>query len=557
MTDIFLSYASGDRDRVAPLVSTFEAQGWSVWWDRHIVPGTSFDDMIEQALSQSACVVVIWTEASATSDWVRREALFGLDKDILVPVLLDDIELPFAFRRTQAATLIGWTPQDQTTADLESLLQGIRQTLGSVRGSADRGTADPGAVDRGVADSPAPRGDERPSFAVLPLDDLTNDPTLLGIAEGMTDDIITHLAQNPTFFVSARNLSSQFRGGASDVREVGRTLSVRYVLEGSIRKVGANIRVVAQLIEAETGGHIWTDIFNEAIEDIGAAQDNLTLKISNAVASAGGSDNFQRILRTPRDELGPWGLLALAAASPTNHREGRAQRQDLIQSAIALDPSSGVAHVRLADVLAQDLIAELSEDPDADRKQALTEIESALRLAPRNAAVVAIAATTYMNLGEMRRSISLARKALALAPIAPSSVTLANVLLRAGEAEEAKSIYEELAEKAPKDLGPNNRGLAMAYCLLGEYEQALPYAEEWELWSPHDYSACLVQANALACIGEMDAAQAAIEKVQATISGFRLEQGIASIERGQNTETASERLTAGLKLMLEKEHSAN
>jgi tetratricopeptide (TPR) repeat protein len=196
-------------------------------------------------------------------------------------------------------------------------------------------------------------------------------------------------------------------------------------------------------------------------------------------------------------------------------------------------------------------MAELSEDPDADRKQAVAEIETALRLAARNAAVVAIAATTYMNLGEMRRSISLARKALALAPIAPSSVTLANVLLRAGEAEEARSIYEELAEKAPKDLGPNNRGLALAYCLLGEYEEALPYAEEWELWSPGEYSACLLQANALACLGEMDAAQSAIEKVQAMIPGFRLEQGIASLERGQNTDSARDRLTAGLKAMLE------
>ena len=539
MTDIFLSYASGDRERVAPLVETFEAQGWSVWWDRHIVPGTSFDDMIEQALSQSACVVVVWTEESASSDWVRREALFGLDKDILIPVLLDDVEMPFAFRRTQAAKLIGWTPQDQTGGGLDGLLQGIRQVLGSLEGSDE---------EQETASEP---GEERPSFAVLPLDDLTNDPALLGLAEGMTDDIITHLAQNPTFFVSARNLSSQFKGGASDVREVGRTLAVRYVLEGSLRKVGSNIRVVAQLIEAETGGHIWTDIFNEPIEDIGAAQDNLTLQISNAVASAGGQDNFQRILRTPREKLGPWGLLALAAATPAHNREGRSRRQVLIRRAIDLDPASGVAHVRMADVLAQDLMAELSEDPDADRKQAVTEIETALRLAARNAAVVAIAATTYMNLGEMRRSISLARKALALAPIAPSSITLANVLLRAGEAEEAKSIYEELAEKAPKDLGPNNRGLAVAYCLLGEYEEALPYAEEWELWSPGEYSACLLQANALACLGEMDAAQSAIEKVQAMIPGFRLEQGIASLERGQNTDSARDRLTSGLKAMLE------
>lgn len=542
MTDIFFSYASGDRERIAPLVETFEAQGWSVWWDRHIVPGTSFDDMIEQAISQAACVVVAWTEESITSEWVRREALFGLDKDILVPILLDNIELPFAFRRTQAAKLIGWTQQEQTNADLERLLQGIRQTLGSTRGAAE---------------SPSPRSDERPSFAVLPFDDLTNDPTLLGLADGMTEDIITHLARNPTFFVIARNLSSQFKGGASDVREVGRKLAVYYVLEGSVRKVGDDIRVVAQLIEAETGGHIWTDIFNASIEDIGRTQDILTLRISNAVASAAGNDNFQRILRTPRDELGPWGLLALAAASPAKNREGRERRQSLIRSAIALDPSSGVAHVRLADVLAQDFIAGFSEDPDADRKQALVEIQSALRLAPRNAAVIAIAGTTYMNLGEMRRSISLARRALALAPIAPSYVTLANVLLRAGEAEEAKSIYEELAEKAPKDLGPNHTGLAIACSILGDYEKALSHAEDWELWSPGNYAACLVQANALALLGEKNAAQAVIRNLLETMPGFRLEEGIASLEKGQGTETARERVTAGLKLILESERSAD
>ena len=542
MTDIFFSYATADRERIIPLVDAFKSQGWSVWWDRHIVPGTSFDDMIEQAISRSACVVVAWTEASVASEWVRHEALFGLDKDILVPVLLDDVQMPFAFRRTQAAKLFGWTPEEHTSGDLERLFQGIRQTLGSIHGAQE---------------SSVTRSDERPSFAVLPLDDLTNDPTLGGLADGMTEDIITHLAQNPTFFVIARNSSSQFKGGAADIREVGRVLDVRYVLEGSVRKVGNKIRVVAQLNDTETGGHIWTDIFNESIDDIGTAQDVLTLRITNAVASAAANDNFQRILRTPRDELGPWGLLALAAASPANTREGRGRRRNLIQSAMALDPSLAVTHARLADVLAQDFIAQFSEDRDADRKQALAEIESSLKLAPRNAAVVAIAATSYMNLGEKRRSISLARKALALAPIAPSYVTLANVLLRWGEAEEAKSIYQELAEKAPKDLGPNHLGLACAYSILGEYEEALPHAEEWEIWSPHDYAACLCQANALTLLGELDAARAVVEKIQVSVPGFRLEQGIESMEKGWNTDATREPMTAGLKLMLESEHSVD
>lgn len=199
MTDIFFSYATADRERIIPLVDAFKSQGWSVWWDRQIVPGTSFDDMIEQAISGSACVVVAWTEASVASEWVRHEALFGLDKDILVPILLDDVQMPFAFRRTQAAKLFGWTPEEHTSGDLERLFQGIRQTLGSIRGAQE---------------SSVTRSDERPSFAVLPLDDLTNDPTLGGLADGMTEDIITHLAQNPTFFVIARNSSSQFKGGA-------------------------------------------------------------------------------------------------------------------------------------------------------------------------------------------------------------------------------------------------------------------------------------------------------------------------------------------------------
>lgn len=536
VTDIFFSYASGDRERIAPLVEIFENEGWSVWWDRHIVPGTSYDDMIEQAITGAACIVVAWTKESVVSDWVRHEALFGHDNDILIPVLLDDVELPFAFRRMQAAMLIGWTHKDKIHDEgLDRLLKGIHNTLKTIPTSSN---------------SPPLIAEERPSFAVLPFDDISNDPILTDLAEGMTEDIITYLAQNPTFFVTARNSSSQFKGGASDIREVGRKLGVRYVLEGSIRKVGNKVRVVGQLIETETGGHIWTDTYNEPIETIDDTQDVLIQQISNAVASAAGTDNFQRILHTPRDQLGPWGLLSLAAACPTANREGRTRRQNLIRGAIALDPSSGVAHVRLADVLAQDYIAGFSNDPVTDRKQALAETEAALRLAPGDAAVVAIASTTYMNIGELRRSISLARRALALAPISPSYVTLANVLLRAGKAEEAITIYKELTEKAPKYLGPNHTGLAMAYGILGDYEMSLFHAEEWELWSPGSYAACLVQANALVLLDEMEAANDVLLKIQDTLPGFRLEEGIASLEKGQGTALAKERITAGLLLIL-------
>ena len=100
--DVFVSYASADRERVAPLVSALENQGWQVWWDRKIEAGEAFDREIEAALAEARCVVVVWTDASVESDWVRAEAGEGLDRGVLIPVLLDGVRPPLAFRRTQA-----------------------------------------------------------------------------------------------------------------------------------------------------------------------------------------------------------------------------------------------------------------------------------------------------------------------------------------------------------------------------------------------------------------------------------------------------------------------
>jgi len=101
MSDVFISYGSGDRDRVAPLVEAIERRGWTVWWDRKIDAGTAFDREIEKALDDASCIIVIWSEESVESDWVRNEATEGLERGILIPVLIDPVRPPLAFRRTQ------------------------------------------------------------------------------------------------------------------------------------------------------------------------------------------------------------------------------------------------------------------------------------------------------------------------------------------------------------------------------------------------------------------------------------------------------------------------
>lgn len=117
---IFLSYASEDRPRAERVARALTSRGWSVWWDRTIPPGKSFDDVIEAALNAAKCVVVLWSKASVTSEWVKTEATEGANRRILVPALIDDVPIPLAFKRIHAANLIGWNSEagDESFASL-------------------------------------------------------------------------------------------------------------------------------------------------------------------------------------------------------------------------------------------------------------------------------------------------------------------------------------------------------------------------------------------------------------------------------------------------------
>ena len=108
MADLFISYASQDRTYVSLLVEELQSQGWTVWWDRDIDVGSSFDKRIEDAIDNALCIVVVWSEHSVNSDWVRAEAAEGLQRDILVPVLLDEVKPPLLFRQKQSISLVQW-----------------------------------------------------------------------------------------------------------------------------------------------------------------------------------------------------------------------------------------------------------------------------------------------------------------------------------------------------------------------------------------------------------------------------------------------------------------
>ena len=167
MDDIFLSYASADRDRVQPLVQVLEERGWSVWWDREIPPGMTWPQVIESALESTRAMLVIWTANSVESEWVEIEASKARERDTLIPVMLDQVDVPLQFSLVQAADLTNWSP-DSPNQPLEQVLSRLEEMLGAPRvrsvGAAERTPTGPSSdMDDSVSPKPPkPSGGGRP-----------------------------------------------------------------------------------------------------------------------------------------------------------------------------------------------------------------------------------------------------------------------------------------------------------------------------------------------------------------------------------------------------------
>jgi uncharacterized membrane protein YeaQ/YmgE (transglycosylase-associated protein family) len=148
MGDIFISYATEDRSRIGPLIDELRKRGWGVWWDRSVPVGGRWDRHIEAALASSSCVIVIWSEISVESDWVRSEADEGKRRGILVPILIDQVTIPLAFRWLQAANLAGWRGE-MPNPEFEEVANAVCRVLEKT----DKSSASAGASKTQIADN--------------------------------------------------------------------------------------------------------------------------------------------------------------------------------------------------------------------------------------------------------------------------------------------------------------------------------------------------------------------------------------------------------------------
>ncbi len=396
MADVFISYASEDRDRVRPLVARLEGLGYSIWWDDHLRGGSVFSQEIESALEESKVVLVFWTEASARSRWVADEADLALQHNKLIPIRLDDTPPPIGFRQIQTIDLSRLSGQP---ADLP--IEKLSAAIGNHIASPSLPL---------IAPKPA-----EASIAVLAFVNMSSDPEQEYFSDGLAEELLNLLTQIEALKVTSRTSSFAFKGSDKSISEIGEQLGVAHVLEGSVRKAGRRIRVTAQLIEAATGFHLWSATYDRTLDDIFAVQDEISAAIVSSLR-----DKIIGKVDTPRADrranieaydfylLGRQRLNTRTAADLERSRE-------YFEQAIALDPdySRALAALAFTHMLLSDSPGCYGTTPIADALAlAKPLLMRALDIDPASSELNRVLSLYYDRQGNHREAIRSAEKAV-------------------------------------------------------------------------------------------------------------------------------------------------
>ena len=359
----------------------------------------------------------------------------------------------------------------------------------------------------------------RPSIAVLPFVNLSDDPEQEYFADGMVEEIITSLSRIRWLFVIARNSSFTYKGQTIDLKRIGIELGVRYLLEGSVRKGGGRVRITAQLIEAETATHLWADRFDGPLDEVFELQDKVAINVAGVIEPTLQAVEIARSANRPTGDLTAYD--AYLRADAMLHTSGNLipRALTLLEEAIARDPNYGPA-LALAAICCFRLCADGSTaDTDADRRKGIDFGHRALRTARDDPAALANAAFALGWFGEdIGSMITVIDRALKLNPSHARGWYISGTLrLFAGEPDIAIEHLETALRLSPgARLGTVNLHIGMAYLVSRRFDEALPKLlldiQDVEPSNPGPYR---YLAACYAHMGRLDDALRMIERLRA------------------------------------------
>ncbi|MEM1232098.1 MAG: TIR domain-containing protein [Pseudomonadota bacterium] len=460
MSHLFLSYASEDRERVRPLAALLEQCGHSVWWDQELNPGVRFQQAIDDALRRADRVLVLWSEHSIESAWVHAEASEGLERNVLVPVLLDAVRPPLPFRHHNAAALTRW----QGSAEDPEFQRLLRAIDAPALTSAE--TLTPPERRRPRANRPALW---LAGAALIALALWLALPQLRPVAQPQASIAITEIVQRDTgernylgygFAGQVRDLLSRVDGLAvasrtatdalagKDPRSLADLLRVRYLLEGTVSGDAQRFRLELQLVDSNTGYRVWSEGYSGDLQQLlelayeTARRVLQTLEIDTA--SAARLRSAARVTENP-DALDAWLLgTELLHRPPDESVLTRAQAQ--FERALTLDPTFAGAHAGLCQVLLERYQGSRIKTQFEDGAAAC---ERALQLDSNQIpALIALGQLRAVS-GDFERATQTFRTALEQAPLQPEPVV---GLGRAYAATQDNERSERWFQKAVRDF---------------------------------------------------------------------------------------------------------
>lgn len=297
MADIFISYARPDQPRIERLAAALEDAGYSVWWDRHIKGGSEYSRDIESAIKDARAVIVVWSAASANSEWVREEASYARDHGKLVPVSIDDTPPPFGYRQRQSIDLNDTNAEPQLHAALDALIDGEHGEIDTAAPTGRKLSPMLLAIpllllvaaagwyflsDRFDADTQTALEDRR-GVMVLPFLAQSSGEDDQYFADGLTEEILNRLDALEELRVVPRTTAFNYRETDQPINVIADEVSVGHVVEGTLRRDGDRVRVTARLVEAAGEQTLWSEDYDATVEDVFKVQADIAEKVASSL----------------------------------------------------------------------------------------------------------------------------------------------------------------------------------------------------------------------------------------------------------------------------------
>jgi len=366
---------------------------------------------------------------------------------------------------------------------------------------------------------------DKPSIAVLPFVNMSEDPKQDFFADGMTEEIITALSKGPNLFVIARNSTFTYKGKAVKVKQVSEELGVRYVLEGSVQRSADRIRVTAQLIDALTGHHLWAERYDRDLKDIFALQDEITMKIITALQVKLTSGEMIHVLGKGAKNIDAFTKYLQAVDLWTRlTKETNAQAKKLLEEAIALDPEYPGPYIGLAKTYGMDVFLGTTESPDQSLARAFEFAQKAISLDNTNGAAYSVLSWLYATKRQYEKAIAESERAVSLNPnSAESYMRLGVVLAYAGRAEEGIPYMQNALRLNPFPSCNYFNNLATIYRESGHYEKAIEASKKTLQCEPNTQMPYITLAISYIRLGREEEARAAAAEIRRINPKFSLE----------------------------------